>query len=313
MSSSSSSSLSTVVERERERKENKKEKKYLKLCQKVIEKGIFSLDRTKVGTWRLPSQVLKFSLENHTLPLLTTKPVFLKGILTELLWFVSGSTDATILQNQGVKIWSGNTSRAFLDQRGLGHYQEGDIGPGYGFQWRHASAEYRGKDHNYTGQGIDQLQNVIDLIKKDPENRRMLVSAWNVADLDKIALPPCHYSFGFSVLGGKKLYCTVNMRSADLGLGVPFNIASYSLLTHMIAHLCGLEATGICIIMNDAHVYSTHVDALKIQIEREPFPFPTLKFNPNKVFQTIDDFEYDDFIIENYQSHKERLIMPMAI
>ncbi|VDN19591.1 unnamed protein product, partial [Gongylonema pulchrum] len=176
---------------------------------------------------------------------MTTKRVYWKGVLEELLWFIRGDTNAKHLSDKGVKIWDANGSRQFLDKLGFTDRQEGDLGPVYGFQWRHCGAEYRGMDANYTNEGIDQLSAIISLIKKEPNSRRIILSAWNVQDLGLMALPPCHTLAQFA------------------GLGVPFNLASYGLLTHMIAHVCGLKTGYLHHSLGDAHVYVNHVDALQ--------------------------------------------------
>jgi thymidylate synthase len=172
--------------------------------------------------------------------LFTTKRVFWKGVLTELLWFIRGSTDARELQAEGVHIWDGNSSREFLDGRGFTDRQVGDLGPVYGFQWRHCGAEYTTMDADYSGKGVDQLKSVIDTLRKDPDSRRIIMSAWHVPDIDKMALPPCHILAQFYVANGE-LSCGLYQRSADMGLGVPFNVASYAALTHMIARVVGLK------------------------------------------------------------------------
>merc|ERR1712019_113863 len=195
----------------------------------------------------------------------------------------------------------GNGSREFLDKRGLGHREEGDLGPVYGFQWRHFGAKYVDMHTDYSGQGVDQLAQCIKTIKENPTDRRILLSAWNPADLDLMALPPCHMFCQFYVANGE-LSCQMYQRSADMGLGVPFNIASYSLLTRLIAQVCGLKAKEFVHVIGDCHVYLTHVDPLKIQLEREPRPFPTLEINPE--VKSIDGFQFSDFKIVGYKPHK---------
>jgi dihydrofolate reductase/thymidylate synthase len=208
-----------------------------------------------------------------------------------------------------LKIWDGNSSKEFLTSIGLGHRVEGDLGPVYGFQWRHFGAEYVDINTDYTGCGIDQLAIAIDTIKNHPESRRILVTAWNPVDLNKMALPPCHLLMQFYVSNGE-LSCILYQRSCDVGLGVPFNIASYSLLTRMMAQVCGLKAGDFVHVMGDVHIYLNHVDALKEQLKREPFAFPKLRLNPDK--KNIDDFVYEDFQVENYQHHKT-ISMKMAV
>ena len=209
------------------------EQQYLDLVRKIIETGALKTDRTGVGTYSLFGTTMRYDLE-HSFPLLTTKKVFWKGVVEELLWFLRGSTDGKLLSEKGVKIWDGNGSREFLDNLGFKDRREGDLGPVYGFQWRHFGAQYVDCDTNYKGQGVDQIQQVIEMIKKNPDSRRLIVNAWNVKDLPLMALPPCHVMFQFYVENGR-LSCLLYQRSCDIGLGVPFNIASYALLTCLIA------------------------------------------------------------------------------
>lgn len=248
------------------------EAQYLSLVSRVIREGEVRKDRTGTGTLALfaPQPGLGFSLRNMTLPLLTTKRVFMRGVLEELLWFVAGKTDSQLLTDKNVHIWDGNGSKEFLQSRGLGHRRAGDLGPVYGFQWRHFGAEYKTCDDDYTGQGVDQLREVIDKIKNNPTDRRIILSAWNPKDLGLMALPPCHMFCQFYVAlpdtsksGKKELSCQMYQRSCDLGLGVPFNIASYALLTHMIAKVTDCEAAELVLAMGDAHVYRDHVEPLK--------------------------------------------------
>lgn len=211
------------------------EQQYLDLIREIIETGNEKRDRTGVGTRSLFGRTMRFDI-SQTFPLLTTKKVFWKGVVEELLWFLRGSTYGKELSNKGVHIWDGNGSREFLDKLGFKDRVEGDLGPVYGFQWRHFGAKYTTWDANYSGQGVDQIQDVIRRLKNDPDSRRHIVNAWNVADLSKMALPPCHVLFQFYVNDGK-LSCMLYQRSCDVGLGIPFNIASYALLTVMIARV----------------------------------------------------------------------------
>ncbi|CAH0397583.1 unnamed protein product [Chilo suppressalis] len=290
-------------------KSQHEEYQYLDLIKKIIDSGDKRVDRTGVGTLSVFGAMQRYSLENNTLPLLTTKRVFLKGVINELLWMLSGSTDAKTLGATGVHIWDANGSRSFLDNLGFVDREEGDLGPVYGFQWRHSGAEYKNAKTDYSGQGIDQIQNIIDTLKNNPADRRMLICAWNPSDLSKMALPPCHCLAQFHVASGK-LSCLLYQRSADMGLGVPFNIASYSLLTHMIAHLTGLQPGEFVHTTGDTHVYLNHIEPLRIQLQREPRPFPKLRFARN--VESIDDFKFEDFIIEGYQPHP-KIDMEMAV
>ncbi|KAK5781293.1 thymidylate synthase PWA37_004726 [Arxiozyma heterogenica] len=296
---------------------NKEEDQYLQLCQRIIEEGEFRPDRTGTGTYSLfaPPQ-LRFDLSNGKFPLLTTKKVFTKGIILELLWFIAGCTDGNKLSEQGVKIWDGNGSREYLDKLGLTDRKVGDLGPIYGFQWRHFGAKYKTCDDDYSGQGVDQLKDVIWKLKNNPYDRRIIMSAWNPPDFPQMALPPCHVFSQFYVNFPKepnkkpRLSCLLYQRSCDMGLGVPFNIASYALLTIMIAHITDMEPGEFIHTMGDAHVYRDHIDALKEQIRREPRPFPTLKIN--RKVDSIDDFKFEDFEICDYNPHP-RIQMTMSV
>lgn len=193
--------------------------------------------------------------------------MFWKGVLEELLWFIKGSTNAKELSSKGVRIWDANGSRDFLDNLGFSSRKEGDLGPVYGFQWRHFGADYKDMDSDYSHQGVDQLQKVIDTIKTNPDDRRIILCAWNPKDLPSMALPPCHALCQFYVVNGE-LSCQLYQRSADMGLGVPFNIASYALLTYMIAHITGLKPGDFVHTLGDAHIYLNHIEPLKMQAER---------------------------------------------
>ncbi|KAH9059040.1 thymidylate synthase [Lactarius vividus] len=286
------------------------ELQYLNLIKSVLDTGETRPDRTGTGTISLfapPS--LRFSLADSTLPLITTKKTFLRGIIEELLWFVKGQTDSTLLSKKGVKIWDGNGSKEFLEKRGLGHRRAGDLGPVYGFQWRHFGAEYVDADTDYSGKGVDQLREVIRKIIEDPTDRRIILSAWNPADIPLMALPPCHMMCQFYVhlppsdepTAPRRLSCLMYQRSADLGLGIPFNIASYALLTHMIARVTDTQPHELIIQLGDAHIYRDHVDALNIQLTRQPRPFPTLRWTRD--ITDIEDFTYEDFVVEGYDAH----------
>ena len=221
---------------------------------------------------------MRFSLR-ESFPLLTTKSVFWRGVAEELLWFLSGDTSAKTLQEKKIKIWDGNSSREYLDSIGLKDREVGDLGPVYGWQWRHFGAEYKDMHTDYTGQGVDQLAQVIDAIKNKPHDRRIIMSAWNPSDIPKMALPPCHMFCQFYVSNGE-LSCQMYQRSADLGLGVPFNIASYALLTCLLAHVTGLKRGDFVHVIGDAHVYSNHIGPLQEQLLREPKLFPQVRSPP---------------------------------
>ncbi|KAL2085104.1 hypothetical protein ACEWY4_018424 [Coilia grayii] len=284
------------------------ERGYLRQIEYILQKGVRRGDRTGTGVISVFGLQARYSLRDQ-FPLLTTKRVFWKGILEELLWFIKGSTNAGELSERGVKIWDANGSRDFLDRSGFTERQEGDLGPVYGFQWRHYGAQYTDMHADYTGQGVDQLQKVIDTIRTNPEDRRIIMCAWNPKDLPLMALPPCHALCQFYVSEGE-LSCQLYQRSGDMGLGVPFNIASYALLTYMIAHITGLKPGDFVHTLGDAHIYSNHVEPLKEQLTREPRAFP--KLHIRRAVQNIDDFNSDDFEILDYNPHPT-IKMPMAV
>lgn len=298
-----------TIESPKDTSANVEEEQYLVLIKKILTVGSIRSDRTGTGTIGIFGEQLRFSLSNNTLPLLTTKRVFFKGVLEELLWFIRGSTNANELSSKGIHIWDGNSSKEFLASRGLENREQGDLGPVYGFQWRHFGAKYVDMHTDYTNQGYDQLQAVIDTIKNNPTDRRIILSAWNPADLHLMALPPCHMFCQFYVDQGT-LSCQMYQRSVDVGLGMPFNIASYCLLTIMIAHVCGLEPGEFIHSTGDTHVYANHAEALRVQMERCPRPFPKI-FIVNKR-ESIDDFGYGDFKLEGYEPH-DKLVMKMAV
>ncbi|XP_043478036.1 thymidylate synthase [Leptopilina heterotoma] len=285
------------------------EHQYLELIKKIINHGVKKSDRTGTGTFMIAGPQMRFDLRNGNFPLLTTKRVFWRGVVEELLWFIRGSTNAKELTEKGVHIWDPNSSREFLDSCGFTDREEGDLGPVYGFQWRHFGAEYTNMHADYTGQGVDQLKNIIETLKNNPNDRRMVMSAWNPVDIPKMALPPCHLLVEFLVMNGE-ITTILFQRSADVGLGVPFNIASYSLLTYMLAHVTNLKPGEFVINMGDCHVYSNHVTALEEQIKREPRPFP--KFTITRDVPDIDSFTADDFKIEGYNPHG-KIAMKMAV
>lgn len=289
-------------------KVNHQELQYISLVKELIAYGDERDDRTGIGTRSDFARQLRFTLHRH-FPLLTTKRVWFKGVVEELLWFISGSTNAKKLSERGVRIWEANGSKAFLESRSLGHREEGDLGPIYGFQWRHSGAKYIDMHTDYTGQGVDQLAECIRLIKEDPMSRRIVMSAWNPSDLNQMVLPPCHMSCQFYVANGM-LSCQMIQRSADMGLGVPFNIASYALLTCMIAHVCGLLPGGLYMQFGDVHVYTNHFEELKIQCDRTPRPFPKLSFK--RTITSIDDFTADDIELIDYDPHPA-IKLPMAV
>jgi len=252
---------------------------YLDLLKHILDKGAEKTDRTGTGTKSVFGYQVRFDLQKG-LPLVTTKKLHLKSIIYELLWFLKGETNIQYLKEHGVKIWD-----EWADENG-------ELGPVYGKQWR----SWEGTD----GKVVDQISDLITQIKKNPDSRRLIVSAWNVADLHKMALMPCHTLFQFYVANGK-LSCQLYQRSADVFLGVPFNIASYALLTMMIAQVCDLEPGEFIHTFGDVHIYSNHLEQVNLQLSRTPFPLPTMKLNP--AIKNIFDFRFEDFILENYESH----------
>ncbi|MEO2202688.1 thymidylate synthase [Paenibacillus pabuli] len=254
-------------------------KNYLDLLQDILDNGVHKGDRTGTGTQSVFGRQLRYNL-SEGFPLVTTKRIHLKSVIHELLWFLSGDTNIAYLKENGVKIWDD-----WADENG-------DLGPVYGSQWRTWEAP--------NGEKIDQIAAVIDSIKNNPDSRRHLVSAWNVAEINNMKLPPCHFAFQFYVAEGK-LSCMLTMRSVDTFLGLPFNIASYALLTHMIAQQCDLEVGDFIWSGGDVHIYSNHVEQVKTQLEREPFALPKLiiKRKPDSIF----DYKFEDFEFENYQHH----------
>ena len=292
--------------------QNPEEQQYIHLIDEIINKG--TIENTRNGhTKSIFGYSMRFSLSDGRIPILTTKKVAVKTCFEELMWFVRGKTDNALLTEKNVHIWDDNSNREFLDGRGLQHLRENDLGPVYGHQWRHFNAEYTNCDDDYSGVGIDQLQQLIDNLK-DPEkrsSRRLIVSAWNPCQLDEMALPPCHIMMQFNVREGKYLSCAMYQRSCDVGLGVPFNIASYSFLTHLLAAHCGLEAEDFVYFMGNCHIYMDHLDALETQIQRIPLPFPKIKIK--SICENIDDYSYSEHIewTEKYQSY-DKINMKMV-
>lgn len=251
-------------------------KQYLDMLRYVLENGVDKMDRTGVGTRSVFGQQMRFDL-SRGFPLMTTKKMHLKSIIHELLWFIKGDTNVKYLQDNGVRIWN-----EWADENG-------DLGPIYGSQWR-----------NWNGEGIDQLAQVVDKLKNNPNDRRMIVSAWNVSKIPEMHLPPCHMMFQFYVANGK-LSCMLYQRSCDMFLGVPFNIASYALLTMMLAQVCNLEPGEFVHTLGDTYIYHNHFEQVKEQLRREPLPLPTMRLNPQ--VKDINDFKYEDFTLENYECY----------
>lgn len=252
---------------------------YHRLMRTVLDGGTFKNDRTGTGTYSIFGYQMRFNLEDG-FPLVTTKKVHLRSIIHELLWFLKGETNIKYLKDNGVSIWD-----EWADANG-------ELGPVYGHQWRSWPAR--------DGSTIDQIANLIAMIKKNPDSRRLIVTAWNPADVDRMALPPCHTLFQFYVAEGR-LSCQLYQRSADIFLGVPFNIASYALLTLMVAQVCGLKPGDFVHTFGDAHLYANHIEQTKLQLSRELRPLPQMKLNPD--VKDIFGFKYEDFTLENYDPH----------
>jgi thymidylate synthase len=272
---------------------------YLNALKEVLETGEKRQSRNSFTLSKF-SIKMDFDLKDK-FPLLTTKKMFWKGICEELLWFIKGKTNSKELEEKGVNIWKGNSSKEFLNSVGLHNNNEGDCGEIYGFQWRHFGAQYYDCNYDYKGQGFDQLQNCINLIKTDLFSRRIFMSAWNPAKLDNMCLPPCHVSYQFYVNSDDELSCMMYQRSGDMFLGIPFNIASASLLTYIIAHLTNKRPSKLSIVIGDAHIYENHIDQVKEQLTRKPYESPKLIIKHNHI--NIDEYLYEDFEIVDYQFH----------
>ena len=291
-----------------------KVKQYLNLLKHAIENGVYKDDRTGVGCYSIFGYQMRFNLQEG-FPLITTKKLHVRSIIHELLWFLKGSTNINYLRENGVHIWD-----EWADERG-------ELGPVYGAQWRswpkpadslsNKCTSHENKDGQesvcestvgapqtyltaHYENKVDQIERVVNEIKSNPNSRRLIVSSWNVSELDKMALPPCHLLFQFYV-AKRKLSCQLYQRSADIFLGIPFNIASYALLTHMVAHVCGLEAYEFIHTLGDAHIYKNHIEQVNLQLTRKPYPLPRLEINSN--ITNIFDFQYKDFKLINYQAH----------
>ena len=252
-------------------------KQYLDILQDIMDNGQDADNRTGVYARKVFGRQMRFDLSKG-FPLVTTKKTYLRAIIHELIWLLSGNTNIKYLHDNNVTIWD-----EWADENG-------DLGPVYGHQWR-----------NFNSQEIDQIRDVIERIKKNPQDRRLIVSAWNPAQIEEMALPPCHCFFQFDVTPDGKLNCMLYQRSCDMFLGVPFNIASYSLLTMMVAQVCGLQPGEFVHTLGNAHIYSNHFDQVKLQLSREPYPLPTMKINPD--VKNIDDFKFEDFELVDYQCH----------
>lgn len=285
------------------------EQQYLDLIKTILEKGTMEKGRNG-NTLTTFGASMRFDLKNGKIPIFTTKKMAWRPCFEELFWFIRGSTNNEELIHKNVHIWSSNASREFLNSRGLNDYHENDLGPIYGFQWRHFNAQYSGRFPNYENRGIDQLQRIIDDLK-NPEtrsSRRHILTAWNPCQIDQMALPPCHVMAQFHVREGKYLSCALFQRSGDIGLGIPFNVASYSLFTHILAVHCGLLADEFVHFIGNAHIYEEHIEVLKEQIPLEPFEFPTIEVSKR---DNINDYCLDDIKWTSEYKHHKSLKMKM--
>lgn len=300
---------------------NHEEYQYINLIKNILNNGYWEEGRNG-KTKCIFGASMRFSLQNGKIPILTTKKIAWKTCLKELLWFIRGQTNNNILIEQDVHIWDANTEQYsrtqrnkeinnYLVSRNINIQGEGELGPIYGHQWRHFNAEWEGSQKDYTGEGVDQLQQIIDALK-DPlkrSSRRQVMSAWNPCQLEQMALPPCHILCQFNVHDGNKLSCAMYQRSNDEACGTPINIASYSFLTHLLAKHCGLEAYEFVYFKGNCHIYEQHLEGLKLQVTREPFDFPTL--NIKQIRENINDYTVDDFVLENYK-HNEKIKFVMV-
>jgi thymidylate synthase len=290
--------------------EKHEEQQYLDLIRQILEKGSVETGRNG-NTISTFGASMRFNLQNNTIPILTTKQTAWKTCLKELLWFIRGETNNKILQSQNVHIWDANATPEYLKTRGLSYYEEGELGPIYGYQWRHFNGNWfnhqlqiqTNPSTSLKNDGVDQLQQIIDQLK-NPEtrtSRRLIMTAWNPSQLDQMALPPCHILCQFNVHDGDKLSCSMYQRSGDVGLGVPFNIASYSFLTHIIAKHCGLHTYEFIYFLGNAHIYDDHIEQMKEQITRNPYAFPKIEIT--NTYDNINDYTIQDIKIHEYKSH----------
>jgi thymidylate synthase len=289
----------------RDNDKNKEELQYLNLVQNILDNGFLEVGRNG-KTLSIFGGSMRFSLKNGRIPILTTKKVAWKTCLKELLWFIRGETDNKILQRENVHIWDGNSSKEFKKGVGLEHYPEGILGTIYGYQWRHFNAPYdvvNGTILDENKPGIDQLQYIIEQLKNPTtrNSRRLIMTSWNPCQLNKMVLPPCHVMCQFNVHDGNKLSCCMYQRSVDVPIGSPFNIASYSFLTHLLAKHCGLEAHEFIYFMGNCHIYQEHLESIKEQLDRKPYEFPNLEIENTR--ENINDYVVDDFKVTGYKSH----------
>jgi dihydrofolate reductase/thymidylate synthase len=278
---------------------NTEEYEFLQLGKKILETGVDKSDRTGTGTLSIFGQRLEFDLSGNTFPLLTTRKMFIRGIFEELMLYLRGQTDSSILESKGINVWTGNTSRSFLDAKGLQHLPVGDMGPSYGFLFRHFGAEYKTCKDDYKGQGVDQLYNLINTIKNNPNDRRLRISLWDPANLTKCPLPPCLEQYQFYVENGK-LSCMMTQRSSDYVVAGGWNVATGALLTYLISAVTDLTPNKLIWNIGDTHVYKNVKSQLEEQVARKPYLFPKILINKR---QKIEDFEFDDIKLLGYKYH----------
>lgn len=291
---------------------NDNELVYLRTLEKILTTGEERNDRTGVGTISLPTQTMSFDIGFSPM-ILTTKQMFLNQMINELLFMLSGKTDTRILEQKGNKWWQGNTRKSELLKHNL-PFEEGDMGPIYGFQWRHYGAEYTGMESDYTNKGFDQIKDLIQQLRTNPWGRRHIITTWNPTANKSAPLPPCHgIVTQFYVSNKYELDCTMYQRSGDMFLGVPYNIAFYSTLTYMIAKVCSMKPRNLTLIIGDAHIYKNHIDQVKLQLSRQPFFNPMLSFNfEHDKIDEIDDFKLEHFKWSNYTYHP-KIATEMAV
>lgn len=284
------------------------ENQYINLIDDILNENSDFTGRNG-NTKAIFGSAMHFSLQENSVPFLTSKKLAWKTCLKELLWFISGDTSNKTLKEQKVHIWDANGSREFLDSRNLVNREVDDLGPIYGFQWRHYNAKYDDTNANYNNKGIDQLQEIIDNLKNEETrySRRLILTAWNPCQLNEMALPPCHILCQFNVINNK-LSCALYQRSGDVGLGVPFNIASYSLLTYLMAHHCNLEVGEFMYYLGNSHIYEEHIESLKQQLDNSLYKFP--KLNIKIKYENINDYKFEDFEIIDYKCNESiKMIM----
>jgi len=280
------------------------ETQYLETISRIIYDGIQKTDRTGVGTSSVFGNNMSFNLEGNTLPVFTTRRTFFRGAVEELLWILRGDTDAKHLQEKNIHIWDGNTTRDFLDNRGLSDLEEGDAGYIYGQVLRHYGAEYEGCGADYTGKGVDQLERVVNMLKNDPHSRRMMTTHYDPAKLDRGCLEPCHTFQQFYVDDKDRLHNILYMRSVDWMCGCPLNVIVYSLWNRLMADVCGLTSGSFTLMSGDTHIYKNHLDGAMTQLNRQPYPFPTVNIKKVNTIQDIENLCYEDFELVGYKHHE---------